>query len=77
MDQSAARELAATCGRAGFRATVGSHGYARQARYVVRLHPDPDRPPVELSSPADFARLLPTLRVAPADTEDPRNDETA
>ena len=67
MDQATARELAAACGRAGFRATVGSHGYARQARYVVRLHPAPDRPAVELASPADFARLLPTLRSAPAD----------
>ena len=67
MDQDTARALADACGRAGFRATTASHGFGLKARYVVRVHPAPDRPAVELAAPADWARLRPQLEAMPVD----------
>jgi len=67
LDQDTARALADACGRAGYRATTGSHGFGLKARYVVRVHPAPDRPPVELATPADWARLRPQLEATPGD----------
>jgi len=64
MARDAAHAVADDCRRAGLAPRVICTGQGERARCFVSVYPDPAGPPVDLREPADFARLLASLKTA-------------